>query len=186
MTSLPYAIQGSVLVNFPAKTMGQGPVTVGKANGIWTVSLNLVGLAPLQAGYDPTTKYILIFDILTQTWVQGPIATIFGGQLPTIVTAAGPYNVVPGDYAILMNKTVGAASTINLPVAASRVGVPLIIKDFKGDAVTNQITVVANGVETIDGMSNAAAQAAGVSKLTFNYQSKIFRPLAAGGWYVTS
>lgn len=184
MTAMPQSLRSNLFPLFPATVMGGGPVTVNKANGIWTIALNLIGLGPIQAGFDPSTKYLLIFDATTNTWIQGPISTVFGAQLPRIVTAAGVVTATAADYAILMNKIVGAATTINLPTAASRTGLPLIIKDYKGDADTNNITVVANGAETIDGFDNATAQANGTSKLVSKYERKVFYPLQAGGWYV--
>lgn len=58
------------------------------------------------------------------------------------VTAAGAVTVVADDADdIIINKTVGAATTVNLPSAASRTKTIRII-DGKGDANTNNITIV--------------------------------------------
>lgn len=183
--TLPASIQVNAQFPFPATVRGNGPVTIGKQGGIWTAYLNLVGLSPIQPGFDPTTKYILIYDALSGAWIQGPISTVLAGaNLPRIVTAAGVVTVTVSDTAILMNKSVGAATTINLPTAVSRAGLELVVKDYKGDAATNNITVVASGSETLDGFSNAAAQANGTAKIVTNYGAKTFAPLASGGWYL--
>ena len=81
-------------------------------------------------------------------------ATIPGAVAPTVtvVTAAGPYNVTGSDEIIIINQTVGAAITVNLP-AIGTTGRELIIKDGKGDAGTNNITIDGNGAETIDGLT---------------------------------
>jgi hypothetical protein len=75
------------------------------------------------------------------------------------VTAAGDITVVANDDIIGVNKTVGAATNVNLPAAADRISAgsarPLIIKDVKGDADSNNITPVPDGSETIDGLSGA-------------------------------
>lgn len=65
------------------------------------------------------------------------------------ITAAGAVTVLPTDYVILVNKTSGAATTVNLP-SLPKVGRMLVIKDGKGDAATNNITLTpATG--TVDG-----------------------------------
>jgi hypothetical protein len=58
------------------------------------------------------------------------------------VTAAGAVTVSADDADIIViNKTVGAATTVNLPSAASRTK-PVKIVDGKGDAGANNITIV--------------------------------------------
>lgn len=59
-----------------------------------------------------------------------------------VVTAAGTVTIDADDADIVViNKTVGAATTVNLPSAASR-SRPIMIVDGKGDAATNNITIV--------------------------------------------
>lgn len=66
-------------------------------------------------------------------------------------TAAGAVTVADDDVDIvIVNKTVGAATTVNLPTAASRKK-PVRIVDGKYDAATNNITLDAFGSETIMG-----------------------------------
>lgn len=94
----------------------------------------------------------------TLGWINAPV------QPQRIVTAAGVVTIAVGDYAVLINKTVGAATTVNLPSVgpwlllfqanlAQSVERALWIKDLKGDAATNNITVHPFGVETIDGLA---------------------------------
>lgn len=69
------------------------------------------------------------------------------------VTTAGAITVsATTDYVILVNKSVAAATTVNLPAGQS--GLTYVIKDKKGDANSNNITVVPNGSETINGGAN--------------------------------
>ena len=78
-----------------------------------------------------------------------------------LVTAAGTVTVAADDAdIILINKTVGAATAVTLPLSASR-HKPVKIVDDKGDANTNNITIspqigesiykVVNGTAIIDG-----------------------------------
>lgn len=70
---------------------------------------------------------------------------------PRVVTAAGAVTIVASDDLVVINKTVGAATTVNLP-SSPTAGDKYTIKDGKGDAATNNITIFpASG--TIDGAS---------------------------------
>ena len=69
------------------------------------------------------------------------------------VTGAGDITVGEFDDAILVNKAAGAATGVTLPAAAARRR-PLTVKDTKGDAATNPITLNPDGAETIDGLSS--------------------------------
>lgn len=67
------------------------------------------------------------------------------------VTAAGAVTVDADDADdVLINKTVGAATTVNLPLSASR-RKPVKIVDAKGDAKTNNITIIPQAGEKIYG-----------------------------------
>lgn len=69
-----------------------------------------------------------------------------------IVTAAGAITATVADDFIGVNKTVGAATTVDLfTCAAANQGHLITVKDVKGDALTNNITVDPSGSETIDG-----------------------------------
>lgn len=82
-------------------------------------------------------------------------ASIFTGtiRVPTrVVTAAGAVTVsATADYFVCINKTSGAATTVNLP-ATPPTGVTYLIKDCKGDAATNNITITP-AAGNIDGSS---------------------------------
>ncbi len=66
-----------------------------------------------------------------------------------IVTAAGAVTVAADDVdIIIVQKTVGATTTVNLPSAAGRLK-PVEIVDGKGDAATNNITIVPQSGDTI-------------------------------------
>jgi len=83
-----------------------------------------------------------------------------GGRLTTqsgrnvhvrVITASGAVTVTNADDVIVVNKTSGAATTVNLP-ASPATGDTYCIKDGKGDAATNNITITPNA-GNIDGAS---------------------------------
>lgn len=91
-----------------------------------------------------------------QLWIQ-----------PVIVTAAGPYNAASTDGVIVINQTVGASITVNLSTTLNK-GRVVIVKDGKGDANTNNITVAGNG-KNIDGAATSVINTAyGVLRLLYN------------------
>ena len=69
-----------------------------------------------------------------------------------VVTAAGAITVTTSDYIICVNKTSGAATTVNLP-SSPATGDIYIVKDCKGDASTNNITLTPSS-GNIDGAAS--------------------------------
>ncbi|MCI0557537.1 MAG: hypothetical protein MN733_03500 [Nitrososphaera sp.] len=106
-------------------------------------------------------------------WVQ---ITALSAESIRTVTAAGVVTQLSTDDIILINKTVGAPTTVNLLTAAGRTR-PLMIVDLKGDAGTNAITVTPTGVETIVGLATWV--------INNNQGSIRLRPRPDGlGWYI--
>jgi hypothetical protein len=105
------------------------------------------------------------------------LAAYMWTKVPVISTdmAAGDYNVT-NESTLLINKTVPAAHNINLPTAASRNGIPIVIKDFAGNASTYVATIVPNGAETIDGLSTLP--------INSDYGGFNLVPIT-GGWYIS-
>jgi hypothetical protein len=83
----------------------------------------------------------------------GAITTLNNGVVNKVrvVIAAGAITVTSADNIIVVNKTSGAATTVNLN-ATPTTGQTYIIKDGKGDANTNNITITPSS-GTIDGAS---------------------------------
>jgi hypothetical protein len=79
-----------------------------------------------------------------------------------VVTAAGAITHVVTDQVIVVNKGVGAATTVNL-MAAPPTGQKIVVKDGKGDAGANNITITPNA-GTIDG--------SGTLVVSTNFQAK--------------
>lgn len=110
------------------------------------------------------------------------LATYFAGlnALPTIITSGAtvgsPYAALPTDTRVLFNKTVGAASYCSLGAAVGRGTTPVMVRDLKGDADVNNITVSFTG--TCDGLASPIIISAPYGGWTFN-------PLSNGNWYLT-
>jgi hypothetical protein len=96
--------------------------------------------------FDGTTGKLVqnsgvIIDDSNNVTIPGRTITQSGHTVKVrVVTAAGAVTVTTADYLICINKTVGAATTVNLP-ASPTAGDIYIIKDKKGDAATNNITL---------------------------------------------
>lgn len=102
------------------------------------------------------------------------LGLIVGGNgSPTIILAGSSYNSVNTDTKILVDKTSGSVTTINLLAGSAYFG-PVLVKDLKGDADVNPITITFPG--TYDGVS---------SPITINTQYGYvwFYPLEAGNFY---
>lgn len=105
------------------------------------------------------------------------LASYFNAQAagaPTFVTSGSVYNSVSSDYRILVNKTVGSATSIILLPSADY-NHPILVKDLKGDADVNPITVTFSNGQLIDGLSQIVIENP--------YGYFWFNPLDAGGWY---
>lgn len=83
-----------------------------------------------------------------------------------VVTAAGAVTVALSDYLVVVNKSVGAATIVNLPATPVK-GTQFRIKDGKGDANSNNITVTP-AAGTIDGASTNVINTA-YGKATYQY-----------------
>jgi hypothetical protein len=104
-------------------------------------------------------KNILLLAVGFALWSVAAIATYPpaigpGGAITipvrSVTLVSGPVTIVPAtDYMICLKKVATEATTVNLP-ASPGVGWTYLIKDCKGDAATNNITITpASG--TIDG-----------------------------------
>ena len=105
------------------------------------------------------------------------LATYFStfiANSPTIIVSGATYNSVATDTRILVNKSVGSATSILLLPSTSYT-LPVLVKDLKGDSPTNPITVTFSGGQTMDGLSSIV--------INNPYGYFWFNPLATGGWY---
>jgi len=85
-------------------------------------------------------------DGLDPDWVEHCIFT------PLIVTAGASVDLTSSSRKVIINKSIAGITTVNLPVTP-KVGQEVLVKDGKGDAKANNITILAPG-KTIDGLSS--------------------------------
>lgn len=116
--------------------------------------------------------------------VTADLLAAFIGQvqaLPTIITSGATvgshYAALVTDTRILLNKTIASASYIDLGSATARGVLPIMVRDLKGDANTNNISVSFTG--TADGLSSPIV-------IDAPYGGWVFNPLPNGNWYLTN
>lgn len=155
MASRP-VVRVKVSPKFPAQVIGGDGITVTLANGIYTIALTSAAAEAIDD-------------------VESLIDAVFGSL--RVVTASGTVTVSQTEVGVAINKTVGAATTVQLPAAALRNGVAVIVKDMKKDANTNNITVLPTASETIDGNAQDI--------INTNAGSRGYRPISGVGWLRT-
>ena len=181
--TLPANIRVNIGAPFPALVQGSGPITIGKANGIWTVGFTIAAFGsqnPPIGNYP--TDYVLAWDDVAKTFFKmsltNLVAAVTGARNQRSVTAS-PIVIASTDMILNVNIN-GGNPTCALPTAASRTGVPLTFKDVGAQFGAHPLTITPNGIETIDG---AASLVLGV-----NRQSVTLNPFNDGtnsGWFIT-
>jgi len=84
-----------------------------------------------------------------------------------VKTDSGNYTVSTTETVIVINKGTGAATTVTLPSSPNTDRL-LVIKDGKGDAAANNITISGNG-KNIDGSASVTISTNyGVSRIVYN------------------
>jgi len=148
------------------------PEFTGTLDG--TELMEIVAAGPGQDVETEGVNYSITTQLLMQLFFQVVSA-------PTIITSGAtvgtPY--VPGasETRILLNKTIGAASGVNIGGGAARINVPIMVRDIKGDANVNSITVTFTG--TCDGLASPIV-------ISQPYAGYIFNPLPNGNWYLSN
>ena len=117
----------------------------------------------LSAGDDKGCTYVkdgnLYFNNSAGSAVQitsgTSVLSAITGAFTATTPGAYPYTVVAGDAQRILLVDTTAARTINLPLATT--ALLFAIKDVSGQASTNNISVVPNGTNTIDGVNATRA-----------------------------
>jgi hypothetical protein len=94
------------------------------------------------------------------------------------VSSGASYSAAAADDLIIVNKSTGSATSVTMVASATRTRGPVQIKDGKGDADTNNITVGFNGAEKADGLTTV------IISTSFGVVS--LAPNPAGGWIILS
>jgi hypothetical protein len=102
---------------------------------------------------------LLVKDGVTYTFsldidaVADSLSVIFApvdSSLDQVVTSGASAAVEQNARTVVVNKTVGSATALELPDAHLKT-CPVLISDFKGDAGTNNITITTSGTDTFPG-----------------------------------
>ncbi len=140
------------------------------------VDLDYSLLTELTSSLDPQNSLVAIYNKATGLWNTTTLGTILSVAQNTVVkTTSGDVNAAASDGVIVINKASGAATSVNLPLAASKIG-PVLVTDLKGDAGTNNITIVPTSPETIQGQASWTIAA--------NNGSIFLRPVAGIGYVI--
>lgn len=135
-----HSIKGTTQPNFK---FGKGGPTLHQDTSAPTGGTGVDGDFFIRHGGSSAT-----YQKLSSTWVQ--LKTVLNSVL--VFTSAGDITVATTDEIIIVNKSSGAATAVNLPAGSTvDIGKTYQIKDGKGDAGTNNITIDGDSTETLDG-----------------------------------
>lgn len=174
--TLPSNIRVNVSAPFPGRVTGANFIIVSKSNGIWTVEADYLGLVPLVAASDQAL--VAVYDPASQAFYSATLADIAGiaqQRSSRIVTSGATIAVDPNDADILVSLSSPAPVTVNLGAAASA-QTYVSIKDYAGNASSNNITINPSGAETIDGAASAL--------IGSDWGALTLYPLPGIGWYL--
>jgi hypothetical protein len=157
---------------FQGGQMTDLPVFSGTLNGTELIEVVAAptGQTNVAAGVNYQITTLLLAQLLIST-----------GDAPTIITAGAtpgvPYPATSTDVRVLFNKTIGAASGVDIGGAAARNNLPIMVRDIKGDADVNNISVFFTG--TCDGLPSPIV-------ISTQYAGYTFNPLPNGNWYLSN
>jgi hypothetical protein len=141
---------------------------------------------PLALGLTATDVFIVVQGGTTK---QVPLSTLAASINPgspgstaiilSGATSGSPYAPPAGVAKVLLDKTVGAASYVQFNLSSTYDGLPVLVKDIKGDAATNNITISFSGGEEADGLADVVIDVA--------FGAVWVNPLpGGGGFYLTA
>lgn len=113
------------------------------------IDIDFSGLAYLNQ-YNPAE-----FVLVAQSLADGSMSVVTISQLLNSAyteqdITTGDVTVQVSDGMVKINKTVGAPTSVILPLSSAKLG-PVTIVDWKGDAGTNNITVTCSGSDKFNG-----------------------------------
>lgn len=125
------------------------------------------GSVPVYESAASAITVITPSSLVGQVFPTEPAVINLSYSAPRVVIAAGAVTITTADYIVVVNKTVGAATAVAL-YAAPLAGSQVIIKDGKGDAAANNITITP-AAGTIDGAATLVIAANyGKASLVYN------------------
>ena len=155
-------------VVFNGGQMTDLPVFSGTFDGTELFEVVAPGNVALGVNYQITAA---LFGALIGGLVQAPSIILAGATVGT------PYAPTSLETRVLLNKTVGASSFINIGGGAARNNRPIMVRDIKGDADVHPISVAFTG--TCDGLASPIV-------ISSPFSGYIFNPLPNGNWYLSN
>ena len=139
-----------VLVAVPTSaTAAAYKVALGAYLSTASASVTYASLASPSFTGSPTAPTAMPGSQTTQIATTGFVAAGFVSKAARVVSSADPVTISPTDATIFINKTISGPTTVTL-YSSPPIGAMHVIKDARGDAGVNNITVLsASG--TIDG-----------------------------------
>ena len=175
------ALKLRLLTKFPALINAAVGLMVSRVGRVYTFAQDWLSIAAVDIIADPTSRYLIVVsgtdssDHVYERIAVDDFTASTSGNVQEI-TAGGAQNIEETAALVQVNQTVGAAITLTLPASAGKVG-PVKIVDWKGDAGTNNITVVPSGAETFQGGITSWVIGADAA-------SAVFTPIPGDGYAV--
>ena len=144
-------IKAKMDVRFPANVLTEAFLTVARENVAYTFGADYTVLSS-DAILDPAQTLIAVYDEGAGIFKQMSLSAFIASttQIDQHITAAGPAAVLANAGIVRVDQTVGAAITLNMPLASAKT-CPVLISDWKGDAGTNNITITLAGSDKFPG-----------------------------------
>ena len=126
------------------------PPSDGRIPSLLTLTTTLVGSEMLYIVSPGNNAYGNSYNILLNS-IAGFCAA-FPQLNSALVTSGSTYQVQPTDTRVLVDKIIGSATSIVfLAASALTYGQSVLVKDAKGDAATNPITITFSSGQLCDG-----------------------------------
>jgi hypothetical protein len=176
---MPFAYRVNVSAAFPTQVVAIDGVEVTKKNGIYTIGSAYEALAALSAIPIPDEKMVKVWDRVSGVYNTMPLSIVVGGasafssNIVAVQSGAG-YLAANQDDIIIVEKTASSPTNVTMVASATRTRGPVYVKDGKGDADVNNITVLFNGTEKSDGFSSIVIRT--------KFGGAQFAPNPTGGW----
>ena len=170
------ALKLKTSLRLPADIIGQEFITAVRNELIFNIGVDYTLIDPSPV-VDPSATLMAIYDANSKSYKSASISSLLSqaGQIVQDITTAGPIAITNNAGIVLVEQAVGAPITLNLPSAASKT-CPVLIADWRGDSGTNNITIVPNGAEKIQGKAQWTIAA--------DTGSIFLRPVAGKGYVI--
>jgi len=164
----------NVGVPFPATVSGGGPVSISKQNGVWTVNLvPFTQLTALPSGFDPTSKFLLLYDNVAGSFAQTNVSGLITSALGNIPSFGR--NIVGRNGGLeVWQRLVGAGTTIALGASTTAYtadGWYLLTNANQASTVTKVAGLVSQSRAAAKVQRNSAQTGVGVMSFAFPLDS---------------